>query len=191
MILHFKSQTAKSCFNRSAKSRTLFPKNPKPKKPWLPFRPQILTNCRLRRCYNKKSLGYKNYGGRGIKVCDRWRLSVENFFADMRMPCKGMSLDRIDNNGNYEPTNCRWADQMTQKNNKRQRKGIKSKFLKSSLQSKYPHINIAQLALLCPDLTYSQIYRIWTGRNKFTSRAQRNILRSIATKIGIQESELN
>jgi len=75
------------------------------------------------RCLNKKTAQYKNYGGRGIKICKQWRNSFENFLADMgRKPTPKLSLDRIDNNGNYEPTNCRWATQSQQMLNTRRSK---------------------------------------------------------------------
>jgi hypothetical protein len=71
------------------------------------------------RCYNTSVPKYKHYGGRGIVVCDRWR-SFEVFLADMgSRPSPKHSLDRIDVNGNYEPTNCRWATMVMQVNNKR------------------------------------------------------------------------
>jgi hypothetical protein len=70
------------------------------------------------RCNNPKDRCYKNYGGRGIKVCERWD-KFENFLADMGDRPPGMKLERINNNGNYEPTNCKWATQKVQMNNTR------------------------------------------------------------------------
>lgn len=75
----------------------------------------------VQRCTNPNNDGYGDYGGRGIKVCDRW-LNFEDFYADMGdRPSLKYSLDRIDNNGNYEPSNCRWATQTDQSRNQRLR----------------------------------------------------------------------
>ena len=69
------------------------------------------------RCKNTKSPKYKYYGGKGVKISNEWQ-SFENFFRDMGHPKEGMTLDRIDVNGNYEVSNCRWATMMEQGKNK-------------------------------------------------------------------------
>ena len=73
-----------------------------------------------RRCYDLKRKSFIHYGGRGIKVCDRWLTSFVNFIADMGpRPSSKFSLDRIKNNGDYTPKNCRWSTGKDQQRNKR------------------------------------------------------------------------
>lgn len=75
-------------------------------------------NHMLQRCNNKNNHKYSDYGGRGITVYDKW-LAFENFFADMGRRPHGTTLERIDVNGNYEPSNCKWATATEQQRNQR------------------------------------------------------------------------
>lgn len=80
----------------------------------------------IARCTNPKMQNWKWYGGRGITVCDRWRHSFKNFLADMGEKPPGLSIDRIDVNGNYEPSNCRWATSSEQFRNRE--RGARGRF---------------------------------------------------------------
>jgi hypothetical protein len=80
------------------------------------------------RCLYSKHTSYKNYGGRGVRVCKRWLNSFEDFLADVgRAPGPEYTIDRIDNDGNYEPGNVRWATWAQQTNNKRKHKTKRTK----------------------------------------------------------------
>lgn len=71
------------------------------------------------RCYNPRHRAYPNHGGRGIKVCDRWKNSFDYFLQDMGPKPPGLTLERINNEEDYKPTNCRWATWSDQNKNKR------------------------------------------------------------------------
>lgn len=97
----------------------------------LPFGERLkgIYNNMLNRCYNNDNPNYKYYGGRGIKVCDEWRndfmafykWSIEQGYAYQQLKGKRnyWSIDRINNDGNYEPLNCRWTSSKVQANNRR------------------------------------------------------------------------
>lgn len=83
----------------------------------------IIWSLMIQRCTNPSSTNYKYWGGRGINVCERWLHSFEAFYADMgERPSKKYSLDRIENDGNYEPSNCKWSTRTEQRMNQRRTK---------------------------------------------------------------------
>ena len=97
------------------------PETPSP----LKFRPYRIYRGMVERCTNPNHTSYPNYGGRGIKVCDRWLESFDNFWEDMREGYSDdLSLDRINNDGDYEPGNCRWATAKQQSRNQRTNRRI-------------------------------------------------------------------
>lgn len=80
---------------------------------------QYVWNEMKARCANKNHKSYKNYGGRGITVCDRWESSFQDFVEDMGLKPSGFSLERIDNNKGYYPENCTWIPRNMQSKNRR------------------------------------------------------------------------
>lgn len=78
----------------------------------------------IQRCTNSKASGFEHYGGRGIKVCNRWLNSFEAFLADMGVQPVGLQIDRIDNDGDYEPGNCRWVTCQVNMQNRRVSRAI-------------------------------------------------------------------
>ena len=100
------------------------------------------------RCYNTENKQYKNYGGRGIKICDRWRDSLENFYNDMGDPPSSRhTIDRIDNNGDYCPENCKWYTKQEQVNNRRNTKFITFKGETKPLSTWAQDLNICYITL--------------------------------------------
>lgn len=82
------------------------------------YRTFVAWQSMIWRCNNKARRDYPRYGGRGIRVCQRWLTSFENFLADLGLKPKGSSLGRIDNDGDYQPGNCRWENNTEQARNK-------------------------------------------------------------------------
>lgn len=93
------------------------------------------------RCTNPNTHGFQWYGGRGIKVCERW-LKFENFLEDMGEPPLGLSLDRINSDGDYEPANCRWADWPTQESNRRDNRRVVIKGVNFTIAQVSRHLGI-------------------------------------------------
>lgn len=103
------------CYGKEVSSRLLFKHGLKNTPEYTSYRGM------LNRCYQKKHRSYYRYGGRGIGVCPQWRHDFLQFLKDMGPRPKGLSLDRINNEGNYEPNNCRWATAVEQARNRRKR----------------------------------------------------------------------
>lgn len=123
------------------------------------------------RCTNKRLKEYRRYGGRGISVCDRWKESFENFLEDMgQKPSPTHSLDRINNNGNYEPGNCRWATPKEQSNNTRK-----------CIVIKFNNKNYSSLAELCTSIgikdksSYKYAWKIFKKTNDIYETIERTL----------------
>lgn len=127
----------------------------------------------MERCLNPKHQSYVNYGARGITVCDRW-LSFDNFFSDMGERPAGLQVDRINNDGNYEPSNCRWVTPLQNSRNKRVNVSITIKG-ETRCVSEW-----AEITGLCDETIRYRFHAGWpeerllqpTSRNARTERAQ-------------------
>jgi hypothetical protein len=104
----------------------------------------------LRRCYDSSHKSFHDYGGRGIQVCERWKASFESFLADLGpRPTPQHSVDRIDNNGNYEPGNCRWATASIQTSNRRNNIIVEFQGISMTLAEASRRSGIAKETLRC------------------------------------------
>lgn len=98
------------------------------------------------RCYSPKDGQYHNYGARGITVCERWR-KFENFFEDMGKCPEGLTIERVNNDGNYEPGNCKWATKEEQMNNTRRNRWVKHKGITKTLTQWARVLNMSESTL--------------------------------------------
>jgi hypothetical protein len=125
------------------------------------------------RCDNPKNEKYADYGGRGIAMCERWR-SFENFLADMGERPAGTSLDRIDNDRGYEPSNCRWATRKEQVGNQRRSNRVTYRGKEYCLQHLSDQLGINPMTLLhrikrgWPEDRWSE--RPAMGRNQWSDK---------------------
>lgn len=122
----------------------------------------------MKRCYDKNSPNYKWYGGRGIKVCDRWFV-FDNFLADMGPPPSKMSIDRINVDGNYEPANCKWATDKEQSRNKRNSSYVEYKGQRMNM------VDAAAMAGLNPDLLSRRIRSGWSVEKAMTEPVRKSV----------------
>jgi len=121
-------------------------------------------NMMLQRCLNPDSRVYRNYGARGVTVCDRWRKSFYSFVSDMGpKPSPRHSLDRIDTFGPYAPENCRWATSMQQAANKRPRTGPPPYVRFITIRGvEVPRLLAARDAGIHPDTVAGRLKRGWS-----------------------------
>lgn len=117
------------------------------------------------RCYNKKFTYYNNYGGRGITMCDEWKNDFAKFYswAINNGYTEGLTIDRINNDGNYEPSNCRWATRREQNNNMRKTIIIKYNGKEQTISKWAKEFNLNRTAL------YYRIKRGWSVEKALTT----------------------
>jgi hypothetical protein len=120
----------------------------------------------IRRCESPKDTSFKDYGGRGIKICERWH-NFDNFYADMGVQPVGMQIDRIDNNGNYEPGNVRWVTPPQQTRNKRNNVNLTFAGRTMCMQDWAAEVGISPPTLL------TRLQRGWSVEQALTTPAVR------------------
>lgn len=121
-------------------------------------RPYRIWKAMHTRCYNPRSHSFPDYGGRGIKMCERWRDSFQNFWEDMKDGyADGLEIDRIDNNGDYCKENCRWVTDAQQNRNKRN-----NRYIETSL-GRMTMAELAETAGASYDTTKRRLNLGWTG----------------------------
>lgn len=137
------------------------------------------------RCLNPNCNAYKNYGGRGITICEQWINSFSAFLADMGPRPEGFSLDRVDSNGNYEPGNCRWASRKQQNRNT-------SRSIKATVNGETRSLrDIADQAGVSPGLLYSRFSQHPEKVDQIASMALENPKVKLVRKIGFKSNALD
>lgn len=142
------------------------------------------------RCLNARSKAYQNYGGRGVTICDRWVHSFENFLEDMGpKPSPQHTIERQDNNGNYEPGNCRWATATEQGRNKRNNRLLEFDGARLTVPEWAERLGVKQ------DTLYMRLHRGWSvadvltaplkERHFITWRGETKTLTEWANELGI------
>lgn len=125
------------------------------------------------RCNNPSNQAYSRYGGRGIKVCDRWNDSFAAFYEDMGpKPSPDYTLERVDNNGPYEPGNCIWADLVHQANNRRSNRFISAQGRTMTMAEWSRHLGIGLGTI------WSRLNRGWTDEDAVTVPVRKQKRRS-------------
>ena len=122
------------------------------------------------RCFYKKSSNYKNYGGRGISICDEWKENFKTFYdwSINNGYKEGLSIDRIDVNGNYCPENCRWATITEQANNKRNNIQIEFNGVKKTISYWAKETGLSR------ETIYKRIYKGWNTKDALTKQKMLN-----------------
>lgn len=142
------------------------------------------------RCHNPNSTRYNDYGGRGISVCARWKDSFDNFITDMgRRPSRNHSIERVDNNGNYEPANCIWATKLEQGSNKRN--NLTGMFLGEKItitalaRNTGISINVLRKRVIRDGLTFEEAISLGDGVRRYQKDGHNLSLKEWSVKLNI------